>query len=101
MRTKCRSRKGSWMKLTSASAFKGLVQEKGISYERLARYADCHKSFIEALCNGRKSTCTEELADEIARALGVNTELIFVRNASANGRRYDRPRRTVRVQVPA
>lgn len=71
------------MTLTSADTLKALIDQRGFSYERLARYSGCSKSFISHLVKGRKKTCTPELATRIAEALSVPTEILFVTSASA------------------
>lgn len=75
--------KGTWMKLTSADTLKALIEQRSFSYERLARYAGCSKSFISHLVKGRKTTCTPALALRISEALSVPLEILFVPNASA------------------
>lgn len=69
------------MELTSKDTLKALMKQRGFSYERLARYAGCHKSFIGALAidgpNGKRS-CTTDLAENIAEALEVPLEILFV-----------------------
>lgn len=72
------------MRLTSAATLKALMDQRGFSYERLARYAGCSKSFISHLVRERKKTCTEELGRRIAEALSVPTEILFVRESSAD-----------------
>jgi len=59
------------------------MAQRGLSYETLARYAGCSKSFISHLTSGRKNTCTPPLAERIAEALQVPLEIIFVPSASA------------------
>lgn len=59
----------------------GLVREmkrKGFSLSRMARYAGCHKSAIGHLASGRNKTCTPALAINIAEALDLDVELLFV-----------------------
>lgn len=75
--------KGSWMKLESAATLRAIMEQRHMSMARLARYAGCSKSFISALCVGRKSTCTPQLAERIAEALEVPLTLLFVANESA------------------
>lgn len=85
MRTTQRRRwpKGTWMKLTSAATLRALMAQRGLSLDRLARYAGCSKSFISHLTSGRKTTCTPRLAGEIAEALSVPLEILFVPSTSA------------------
>lgn len=66
------------MKLTSPDTLKALMDQRGFSYERLARYAGCSKSFISHLVKERKSSCSPLLAENIAEALEVPLSLLFV-----------------------
>lgn len=75
--------KGTWMKLASTDTLRALMAQRGLSYETLARYAGCSKSFISHLTSGRKRTCTPQLADRIAEALAVPTTVLFVPLGSA------------------
>lgn len=75
---------GAWMKLTSPDTLKALMDQRGFSYERLARYAGCSKSFISHLVKGRKSSCSPLLAENIAEALEVPLSLLFVPSVSTD-----------------
>lgn len=79
--------KGTWMRLTSPDTLKALINQRGFSYDQLARYAGCSKSFISHLTSGRKNTCTPRLAERIAEALSVPREIVFVESTSAGGGR--------------
>lgn len=72
------------MKLTSPDTLKALMNQKNFSYDRLARYAGCSKSFISHLASGRKTSCTPLLAENIAEALEVPLSLLFVESVSAD-----------------
>lgn len=74
--------RGTWMRLQSADTLKALMAQRSFSMERLARYSGCSKSFISHLTQGRKTTCTPELAERIAEALDVPTEILFVSKVS-------------------
>ncbi|MBX4168092.1 helix-turn-helix domain-containing protein [Rhodococcus sp. DMU2021] len=65
------------MKLRSPETLRALMRQDDFSLARLARYADCSKSFISHLLSGRRSSCTPELAERIAEALHVPTEVLF------------------------
>lgn len=72
--------KGTWMKLRSPQllqAFVGPEPEKKMSARQLARSVDVHPSFINHLTAGRSSSCTPKVADRIAGALGVPTDVLF------------------------
>lgn len=58
------------------------MKQKGFSMQRLATYSGCSKSFIGFLATGDKTSCTEALAVEIARALDVPVDVLFERRAS-------------------
>lgn len=85
--------KGTWMKLQSKETLLALMRQRDFSYERLARYAGCSKSFISHLVKGRKNTCTPDLAGRLAEALSVPTEILFVPSQSADGGQNTRDRR--------
>ena len=78
-----KSPKGTWMKLRSAEVLRAFMNQKNFSVQRLATYAGCSKSFIGFLRTGDKTSCTRELAIEIARALDVPLEVLFEAKASA------------------
>lgn len=82
--------KGTWMKLRSAEILVAFMRQKGFSMSRLARYADCSKSFIGFLCHGDKSSCSPELADRIAEALDVPRAALFEERMTASSGHLDR-----------
>lgn len=53
------------------------------SVGRLARCADCSRSFIGHLRTGHKTSCTTDLAERIAEALNVPVEALFEPRTSA------------------
>jgi transcriptional regulator with XRE-family HTH domain len=71
------------MKLTSPDTLKALMDQKKFSYDRMARYAGCSKSFISHLAAGRKTSCSPLLAENIAEALEVPLSILFVQSVSA------------------
>jgi transcriptional regulator with XRE-family HTH domain len=95
MQSRRRWPKGTWMRLTSPDTLRALMAQRGLSYETLARYAGCSKSFVSHLTSGRKNTCTPQLAERIAEALQVPLAIIFVPSASAVGGQIIRSRETV------
>lgn len=80
--------KGTWMKLNSAVILTELMDTKGFDQAKLARYAGCSQSFVSQLVNGRKSSCSQELADHIAEALEVPTMVLFAASESTDGRSF-------------
>lgn len=74
------------MRLNSADTLIALMKQRGYSHARLGRYAGCSSGFISHLTKGRKSSCSAELAERIAEALDVPSELLFTRGHSLDGR---------------
>lgn len=85
-----KSSKGIWMKLRSAEVLRAFMNQKGFSMQRLATYSGCSKSFIGFLANGTKTSCTDALATEIARALDVPKDVLFEERVSAVSGRGDK-----------
>lgn len=71
------------MQLKSAEYFKDTIRQRGLSYADVAEMAGCHKSMIGQLASGHRKSCSPDLADRIARCLGVLTGLLFDQRASA------------------
>lgn len=70
--------KGSWMRLISRDTLKALMAQKDFSRRRLARYCGLPGSgMIDHLVDGRKTSCTPQLAERIAEALDVPLDLLF------------------------
>lgn len=90
--------KGTWMKLNSTVILAELMSTKGMDQAKLARYAGCSQSFISQMLNGHKSSCSQELADDIAEALQVPTVVLFAPSGSTDGRSF-RKRQTVARKV--
>jgi transcriptional regulator with XRE-family HTH domain len=88
--------KGTWMNLTSLVILKELMKSKGFDQAKLARYAGCSQSFISQVVNGRKNSCSQELASDISEALGVPTAVLFAPSESTDGRSF-RKRQTRRA----
>ena len=82
--------KGAWMRLQSADTLRALMEQRGFSMARLARYSGCSKSFVSHLLAGRKTTCTPQLAEHIAEALDVPLALLFMPSVSADGVHADK-----------
>lgn len=72
------------MHLSSPEMLRATMDRRSFSLARLARYAGCSKSMVGHLASGHKKTCTPELADRIAEALDVPTELLFVQRGSTS-----------------
>lgn len=82
--------KGTWMRLRSGKMLRGLMDTKALSNEDVARHAGCGRTFISALVNERRTSCTEKVARRIAERLEVPLELLFDPRASATGGRNDK-----------
>lgn len=81
--------KGTWMKLTNGKILRGLMDQRQVSNEDVARAAGCGRTFISALVNGRRNSCKPATADRIARYLQVPLEVLFVPSASTTSGRDD------------
>lgn len=96
-RNRKRRKKGTFMKLKSASDLRSLVlvqadidlinagkshlvDHKKISQRELAERVGVHRSFINHLTAGRSTTCTPDVADRIAEVLNTPVSLLFVEN---------------------
>lgn len=77
--------KGTWMKLKDKSILVAYMDNPRNPYStgRLAQYAGCSRSFIGHLRTGYKTSCTPQLAQRIAEALGVPLEALFDLRPSA------------------
>lgn len=76
------ARKGHLMRLQSGETLRALINQRGLNQSRLAAAAGCSPSFINSMCVGAKSSCSDLLAGRIAEVLGVPTDLIFAPTAS-------------------
>ena len=65
------------MELIDPDKFRTALRLRSLSYAQVATSAGCHRSFIGALVTGRKKSCTPEMAERIARAVGVPVRLLF------------------------
>ena len=79
--------KGTWMQLISNEILKLHMEHKGFSAGRLARSAGCSRGMIFHLTSGRKRSCSNKLAVNIAEALDQPLQSLFVVNIpSGRGR---------------
>ena len=69
--------KGTWMRLKSGSLLRELMNTKGLSNAEVAMSAGVVRTFISALVNERKTSCTPKVAVRIAERLEVPLEVIF------------------------
>lgn len=79
--------KGTWMKLTSGKILRGLMDQRQVSNADVAMASGCGRTFISALVNERRTSCTPEVAERIARYLQVPLEILFMPRASTGSGR--------------
>jgi transcriptional regulator with XRE-family HTH domain len=66
------------MKLWSSATLVELMRSKNnMQTQRLAHYAKCSPAMVSHLRSGRKTSCSDDLAEAIAEALGVPTSALF------------------------
>lgn len=83
--------KGTWMKLRSGSLLREMMNTRKASNADVALAAGCGRTFISALVNGRRSSCTPKVAERIASYFQVPLELLFEPKMSAgSGRQINR-----------
>ena len=87
--------KGTWMRLTSGKILRGLMDTKNLSNADVAAHARVGRTFISALVNERRTSCTPAVAERIAERLEVPLEVLFVPKASADSGRTDKWREKV------
>lgn len=75
--------KGTWMRLHSGSLLRELMNTKRMSNADVALSAGVGRTFISALVNERRTSCTPKVAERIAERLEVPLEVLFVPRASA------------------
>lgn len=75
--------KGTWMRLKSGALLRELMNTKGLSNRDVAVHVDCSRTFISALVNGRRNTCTPVVAERIAERLEVPLSVLFDPRVSA------------------
>lgn len=89
--------KGTWMRLTSGKILRGLMDTKNLSNADIALSCGVGRTFISALVNERRTSCTPKVAQRIAERLEVPLEVLFVPKASSvSGSSYKQ-----REKVPA
>lgn len=77
--------KGTWMKLTSGAILRAFMDERKVSNLDVGLAAGVQRTFISALVNERRTSCTPAVAQRIERFLGVPEGVIFVPRASTTG----------------
>lgn len=65
------------MRLQSGDTLRALIGQRGLNQSRVAAAAGCSPSFINGLCAGTKTSCSEQLAVAIAEVLEVPAAVLF------------------------
>ena len=84
---------GTLMHLTSGKALRAFMDVKGLSNADLALSAGVGRTFISALVNGRRHSCTPPVAERIERRLEVPSGTLFTPKQSAASGRSDNTQR--------
>ena len=90
--------KGTWMRLKSGSLLRELMNTKGLSNADVAMTvrkddgSPIGRTFVSALVNERRTSCTPKVAQGIAERLQVPLEVLFVPKASAVSGRSNKPK---------
>lgn len=87
--------KGTWMKLKSGALLRELMNTKRVSNADVGMAAGCGRTFISALVNERRTSCTPKVAEYIAARLEVPVEVLFDRRASAASVNIDKRKANV------
>lgn len=87
--------KGTWMRITSGKILRGLMDAKRLSNADVAAHARVGRTFISALVNERRTSCTPRVAELIAERLEVPLEVLFVPRASADSGENIKRKRSV------
>jgi transcriptional regulator with XRE-family HTH domain len=66
------------MRLQSGDTLKALISQRRLNQSRLAAAAGCSASFVNGLCAGTKTSCSDALAARIAEVLEVPTDVLFI-----------------------
>lgn len=87
--------KGTWMRLKSGSLLRELMNTKRLSNADIAVHARVGRTFISALVNERRTSCTPQVAERISERLEVPFDVLFVPRASAGSSSSDKTRERV------
>ena len=78
--------KGTWMRLKSGNLLRELMNTKRLSNADVGMSAGVGRTFISALVNERRTSCTPAVAQRIAERLEVPLEVLFdPRTSAASG----------------
>lgn len=87
--------RGTWMRLKDGKILRGMMDHQRLSNADVAAHARCGRTFISALVNGRRTSCTPAVAVRIAERLGVPVEVLFDPKESAPSGSRNKQRGTV------
>jgi plasmid maintenance system antidote protein VapI len=83
------------MRLTSGKVLRALMDTKGLSNQDIALHAGVARTFISALVNERRTSCTPKVAERIAERLQVPLEVLFAPRPSAGSGHNNKTRTKV------
>ena len=83
---------GTWMRLTSGKILRGLMDTKRLSNADVAIAAGVGRTFVSALVNERRTSCTPKVAVRIAERLEVPLEVLFAPKTSAGSGNNIKPK---------
>lgn len=83
MRQSRRWPKGTWMRLRSGALLRELMNSHNLSNADVGMSAGVGRTFISALVNERRTSCTTKVAELIAGRLKVPLEVLFDPRPSA------------------
>lgn len=82
------------MTLTSVQVLLAFMDQRDFNQARLARYAGCSRQFIWQLVKGEKKSMKPRTAMNIAEALDVPLEVLFVPSTASSTRQLVKTGRT-------
>ena len=82
------------MRLKDGTLLRGFMNVRGASNADVAMAAGVGRTFISALVNGRRTSCSPKVAERIAGYFQVPLESLFVVNASTGSARNSGSRKT-------
>jgi len=75
-------REGEQVRLLNPALLVSHMEAQDFTQSRLAKHAKCTRQFIHMLTAGKRTTCSDELAERIELALRVLPGTIFVSELS-------------------
>lgn len=87
--------KGTWMRLKSGTLLRELMNTKNLSNADVAMASGVGRTFISALVNERRTSCSPAVAERIAGRLDVPLGVLFDPRASAGSVQNDKQKAKV------